>query len=74
MSDYEMLLLAGSSMIVFSVLLLFTAGTSDQPLQKSMAFFLLGGVLLYFADRTSASGLDPSDIPEVFVSFVLSFF
>lgn len=74
MSDYEMLLLGGSSMITFAVLLLFTAGTNDQPLQKSMAVFLLGGVLLYFADGKSASGLEPGDIPEVFTKFVLSFF
>lgn len=57
-------------MIVFAVLLLFSAGARDQPLRKSMAFFLLGGGMLYFADQASSSGLVPGDIPGVFIKLV----
>ena len=74
MSDYEMLLLGGVSMMAFAVLLFFSAGRNDEPLRKSMAMFFLGGLLLYFADRNAVSGLDPGDIPEVFVKLILSFF
>ena len=69
-----MFLLGGSSLIAFAVILLFSAGTQDKPLQKSMAVFLLGGVLLYFADANSAHGLVPGDIPGVLKKFILMFF
>jgi len=74
MSQYELFLLGGSSMIVLAVLLFFTAATQDQPIQKSLAIFLLGGVLLYFADINSSHGLVPSDIPGVFIKFVQTMF
>lgn len=73
MSKYEMFLLGGSSMVVFAVLLLFSAGAHDQPLRKSMAFFLLGAGLLYMADKYSSSGIVPADIPGVFIKLVTMF-
>ncbi len=73
MSKYEMFLLGGSSMLVFAVLLLFSAGAHDQPLRKSMAFFLLGAGLLYMADRYSSSGIVFGDIPGVFIKLVSTF-
>ena len=74
MSRYEMFLLGGSSMIVLAVLLFFTAATQDQPVQKSLAIFLLGGVMFYFADSYSASGLVPGDIPATFIKFLKTLF
>jgi len=73
MSKYEMFLLGGSSMLVFAVLLLFSAGAHDQPLRKSMAFFLLGAGLLYMADKYSSSGIVFGDIPGVFIKLVSTF-
>jgi len=73
-SKYEMFLLGGSSMAVFAILLLFSAGAHDQPLRKSMAFFLLGAGLLYMADVNSSGGIVFSDVPGVFVKFVTMFF
>ena len=61
-------------MLVFAVILLFSAGAHDKPLRKSMAFFLLGAALMYFADKFSSSGLAPGDIPDVFLKFVTMFF
>ncbi len=61
-------------MIVLAVLLFFSAATQDQPVQKSLAIFLLGGVLLYFADVNSSQGLIPGDIPGVFIKFVKTMF
>ena len=74
MSKYEMFLIGGSSMVVFAVLFLFSAGAHDQPMRKSMAFFLLGAGLLYMADKYSSSGIVFSDIPSVLVKFVTMFF
>lgn len=73
MSNYEMFLLGGSSMLVFAVLLLFSAGAHDKPLRKSMAFFLLGSGLMYMADKYSTSGIVFSDIPGVFIKLVSTF-
>lgn len=39
MSKYEMFLLGGTSMLLFAVLLLFSAGAHDKPMQKCAAFF-----------------------------------
>ncbi|PCJ75784.1 MAG: hypothetical protein COA53_04800 [Rhodobacteraceae bacterium] len=74
MSKYEMFLIGGSSMAVFAVLLLFSAGAHDQPLRKSMAFSLLAAGLLYMADRYSPGGINPGDIPGTFIKFVRMFF
>ena len=74
MSKYEIFLIGGSSMVVFAGLLLFSAGANDQPLRKSMAFFLLGAGLLYMADKYSSSGIAAGDIPSVFIKFVTMFF
>ena len=74
MSKYEIFLIGGSSMVVFAGLLLFSAGAHDQPLRKSMAFFLLGSGLLYMADRYSSSGIVAGDIPGAFIKFVTMFF
>ena len=71
MSRYEMFLLGGSTMFVFALLLFFSAATQDKPVQKSLAFFVLGGVLMYMADVNSAHGLVPGDIPGVFYKLVL---
>ena len=61
-------------MLVFAVLLLFSAGAHDQPLRKSMAFFMLGTGLLYMADKYSSSGIVAGDIPGTFIKFVTMFF
>lgn len=61
-------------MAVFALLLLFSAGAHEQPLRKSMAFFLLAAVLFYFADKNSSSGIVPGDIPGVFIKLVSMFF
>jgi hypothetical protein len=74
MSKYEMFLLGGSSMVVFAILLLFSAGARDQPLRKSMAFFLLGAGLLYMADKYSSSGIVFADIPSAFIKLISMFF
>ena len=73
MSDYEMYLLAGSSTVIFGVLLLFSAGAHDKPLLKSMAFFVLGAGLLYMADRASSSGIVFGDIPAAAIKLTTLF-
>ena len=74
MSKYELFLLGGSSMLVLAVIFLFSAGAHDAPMRKSMAFFMLGAGLLYFADKYSSSGIVPDDIPGVFIKLVTMFF
>ena len=74
MSRYEMFLIGGTSMLVFALLLLFSAGSHDKPIRKSMAFFLLGSGLMYFADKFSGQGLAPGDIPGAFLKLVTMFF
>jgi len=69
-----MFLIGGSSMLVFAVLLLFSAGAHGQPPRKSMAFFLLGTGLLYMADKYSASGIVFSDIPDAAIKLISQFF
>ena len=61
-------------MVVFAVLLLFSAGAHDKPLAKSGAFFMLGTGLLFMSDKYSSSGIVPGDIPGVFIKFVTMFF
>jgi hypothetical protein len=61
-------------MLVLAVLFLFSAGAHDAPMRKSMAFFMLGAGLLYFADKYSSSGIVPGDIPGVFIKLVTMFF
>lgn len=74
MSRYELFLLGGSSMTILAVLLFFTAATQDRPVQKSLAIFILGGVMFYFADANSAHGLVPGDIPAAFLKFIKTLF
>lgn len=74
MSHYEMFLLGGSAMIALAVLLFFSAASRDNPVRKALVVFILGGVLLYFADLYSPNGIEPGDIPSVLYKFVLMFF
>lgn len=74
MSRYELFLVGGSAALVLAVVMFFSAATKDMPLQKSLAVFMLGSVLLYFADQHSAHGIQPGDIPGVFATFIKSFF
>ncbi len=74
MSRYEMFLMGGSITLVLAVIMFFSAATKDQPVQKSLAIFLLGAGLLYVADGYSGGGIDPGDIPATFIKFVAGLF
>ena len=64
----------GSTALALAVVMFFSAATRDMPLRKSLAMFILGSVLLYFADHYSAHGIRPGDIPGVFLRFIKSSF
>ncbi len=74
MSRYEMFLMGGSVTLILAVIMFFSAATKDQPVQKSLAIFLLGAALLFVADSYSGGGIDPGDIPSVFGKFIAGFF
>ncbi len=74
MSRYEMFLMGGSITLILAVLMFFSAATKDQPVQKSLAIFLLGAGLLYVADHYSGGGIDPGDIPATFIKFAAGLF
>ncbi len=74
MTRYEMFLMGGSAALLLAVIMFFSAATKDMPIQKSLAVFVLGAVLLYFADSYSLRGIRLGDIPPVFYRFVMSFF
>lgn len=74
MSEYEMLLLGGSGMIVFAVVMFFSAGATDKPLAKSLIIFFLGGITLFFADAASFDGINPGDIGGAFAKMIKMFF
>lgn len=61
-------------MLMLAVLMFFSAGSRDQPIHKSLVAFVLGGVLLYFADLNSSRGIYPGDVPSVIYKFALMFF
>ncbi len=61
-------------MLVLALLMFFSAASRDRPIQKSMVTFVLGGALLYFADKASSNGIYPGDVPAVIYKFALMFF
>ncbi len=73
MSRYDMFLMGKHSPCIGGRDV-FSAATRDMLLRKSLAMFILGSVLLYFADHYSAHGIRPGDIPGVFLRFIKSSF
>ncbi len=70
MSNYEVLLLGGSAVLVVACFMFFSAAWQDGSVKKGLLAFVLSGILLAAADANSGGGINPADIPESFVKLV----
>lgn len=70
MSNYDMLLLGGSAVLVIALFITFSAAWQEGSVKKGLMAFVLSGVLLAAADANSGGGINPGDIPDSFVKLV----
>ncbi len=70
MSNYEVLLLGGSAVLVVALFMTFSAAWQDGSTKKGLLAFMFSGVLLVAADANSGGGINPEDIPDSFVKLV----
>ena len=70
MSNYEVLLLGGSLVLVVAIFITFSAAWQDGSVKKGLMAFVLSGILLAAADANSGGGINPGDIQDSFVKLV----
>jgi hypothetical protein len=70
MSEYDLLLVGGSSVLILALILFFSASWQDGSIKKSVMAFIFSGLLLAAADAQTLHGINPGDIPDSFARLI----